>query len=124
MVARVKNISKELGVKNSSVTKTLKVLAEKNYIVYNPYNYISLTKEGEQLAEKINRKYELLTHFFTQFLKIPLSVAEENACRVEHAIDDEVCGKLEAYMQENFNNIPCPLNRINQTDDPIIDSKE
>ena len=99
-VARVKDLSIELKVSKSSVTKTLKVLSEKGFIDYDPYSFISLTKEGNQLAEKISHKYEVLRSFFYEVLKVPKEVAQENACRGEHVIDDLVFKHLENFLKK------------------------
>ena len=98
-VARVKDISLDLKVSKSSVTKALKFLNDKDFIEYDPYSFACLTDKGRKLAEKISQKYELLTTFFSQILKIPLTTAQENACRVEHVIDDLVYRELEKFVE-------------------------
>ena len=51
--AKVTDISNALKVKKASVTGALIILAEKKLINYEPYSKITLTKEGEKLAQKI-----------------------------------------------------------------------
>ena len=98
-VARVKDISLDLKVSKSSVTKALKFLAENGFIDYDPYSFACLTNKGKKLAQKISQKYELFTTFFADILHIPLSTAQENACRVEHVIDDVVYRELEKFIK-------------------------
>lgn len=52
-------ISRRLGVGRSSVTEALKTLAEKKLVNYGRYDVISLTKEGEKVAEQIILKHRV-----------------------------------------------------------------
>ena len=65
-IARVKDISKELGVKNSSVNIALNVLADKGLIVHEKYGYVELTSEGQKIADDIQHKEDILLRFFTE----------------------------------------------------------
>ena len=93
-VARVKEIAEELGVTKSSVSGAIKSLAEKDLVSYDPYSYVELTAKGEKLAADIVRKFRILTNFLVEVLEVPVETAEENACRMEHILDDSVVQKL------------------------------
>jgi DtxR family Mn-dependent transcriptional regulator len=54
-VARVKDIAKSLGVSKPSVTGALRALASKGLVNYDRYQYITLTDEGRQVAQKLAR---------------------------------------------------------------------
>ncbi len=87
--AKVTDISNALKVKKASVTGALIILAEKKLINYEPYSKITLTKEGEKLAQKILDKHENLREFFESVLGLSKEEASENACRMEHVVSEK-----------------------------------
>ena len=98
-VARAKDISKRLGVNNSSVTGALRTLAERKLINYAPYEVITLTVLGRKIAREVVRKHEALKNFFVNVLSINESKAEEAACRMEHAIPRPVLDRLAHFAE-------------------------
>ncbi|MDP6438867.1 MAG: metal-dependent transcriptional regulator [Candidatus Brocadiia bacterium] len=97
--AHVKDIAKHLGVTMPSVTGALHSLAERKLVNYRPYGTVTLTERGRREAETVRRRHKLLTGFFEDILGLGAHVAEESACRVEHAVGDEVLGRLASYME-------------------------
>ena len=93
-IARVKEISKELNVKNSSVNIALNVLADKGLIIHEKYGYVELTPEGKKIADDIQHKEDVLLRFFTEILGVDKDIALKDACRMEHTISDETLAKL------------------------------
>lgn len=93
-VARVKEIAERLAVTKSSVSGALKSLAEKDLVSYDPYSYVELTAKGKKMAAAIQNKFQILTNFLVEVLEVPVETAEENACRMEHIMDDSVVNKL------------------------------
>ena len=98
-VARVKDISKEMDVTMSTVTSALKKLQKKRLILYRPYSTVSLTLLGRKVAENVYRRHKILTSFFYEFLSLPPKVARDNACRIEHQIDDVLLERLIDYIE-------------------------
>lgn len=98
-VARVKEIAKELKVSNSSVTGALRVLAEKKLVHYAPYENITLTPSGEEIASKILEKHDALKAFFVRILNVDSALADECACKLEHALPSEILGKLKSLNE-------------------------
>ncbi|MBT8764262.1 metal-dependent transcriptional regulator [Desulfohalobiaceae bacterium Ax17] len=97
--ARPKDIANRLGVQRASVTGALRSLAEKRLINYQPYSSVTLTPEGFRLAARIVHRHKVLTEFLEKFLGLPSDVAEANACRMEHHIDDEALERLIQFIQ-------------------------
>jgi len=96
--ARVRDIAKRLQVGKPAVTAALKSLANKNLVNYDPYQLITLTSHGQQLAEAITRRHKILSRFFYHILGLEKSIAETNACRIEHGVDDVVLQRLHYLM--------------------------
>jgi diguanylate cyclase (GGDEF)-like protein len=82
-------ISRRLGVAPSSVTVMLKKLDSKGYVTYSPYQGAALTKAGIRSGEKATRKQRLLECFLYDILKMDKDKVHNQACEMEHSIDDE-----------------------------------
>lgn len=88
--AKVTDISIALKVKKASVTAALNLLSEKKLINYEPYSPITLTFEGEKIAQSIFEKHQSMAAFFNEILNISKPEASENACKMEHIISNEL----------------------------------
>ncbi len=97
--ARAKDISIRLKVKGASVTGALRALADRKLINYAPYDIITLTYEGEKVAEEIVRRHEILKEFFFDILALDEGEAEECACKIEHVISSAALERLVAFLK-------------------------
>jgi DtxR family transcriptional regulator, Mn-dependent transcriptional regulator len=97
-VARVKDIAAHLGVQMPSVTGALRNLRDRGLVVYEKNSYINLTAEGLEWAEKVTGKHILLKKFLQDVLLSNETNADEEACRIEHAISQETAKGLEHLM--------------------------
>lgn len=91
-------ISKHLGVGKSSVTEALRALAAKDLVNYAPYDPVTMTALGEELAKSIVQKHSVLANFFENFLGTDKDEAVKNACRIEHVISENALKKLASFM--------------------------
>jgi len=91
---RVLDIADALSVHKSTVTAALKSLTEKGLINYSPYESATLTAEGQEAANEIARRHEVVRRFLMDVLSLRKDVAEANACRMEHVLDKEVLDRL------------------------------
>jgi DtxR family Mn-dependent transcriptional regulator len=98
-VARGKEIAKRLKVSNASVTEALRALSKRKLINYEPYEVITLTDKGREVAEDVIRRHEALKDFFVKVLSIDEKIAEEGACRIEHAAPPEVIERLIRFVK-------------------------
>ncbi len=104
-VARAKEIAEHLDIQRGSVTGGLKALSEKGYINYQPYSYITLTEKGKRVAQDITYRHRVIKDFLLKVLRIEEEVAEETACRMEHAIDAQTIERLVCFIEYIFT---CP----------------
>ncbi len=95
---RAKDISQALSVGKSSVTGALKALAERGLINYAPYDVITLTDSGRQTAGEIARRHETLRDFFVNVLALEESVADQAACKLEHAVSEEILERFVDFV--------------------------
>lgn len=96
--ARAKDVAERLQVSAASVTAALRSLAKKKLINYAPYDLITLTTKGKALAEDVVLRHETLREFFIKVLAIDPKEAEEVACKMEHAMSENVLERLAQFV--------------------------
>ncbi len=97
-VSRVKDIADDLKVKMPSVTGALKVLRGKGLINYEKNSFISLTKKGLKIANKVTTKHKTLARFLKTILLIPNERAQDMACKMEHALDSDTEARMKRLI--------------------------
>lgn len=98
-VARVSDIAGHLSVSMPSVTGALKTLAKRGLVEYKPHRYVTLSDRGTALAERVTARHGILRRFLTDILEVGESLAEANACRIEHAVDQDVAQRLGCFVE-------------------------
>ncbi|MFP4114899.1 MAG: metal-dependent transcriptional regulator [Spirochaetota bacterium] len=97
--ARVTDIADRLGVKKGSVSVALRTLAAKELVNYAPYDVITLTDVGREVAEDLDRRYNVLCDFFVSVLGIDPTAADIEACDLEHHISKSLYERLIGFIQ-------------------------
>ncbi len=97
--ARAKDISRLLDVRASSVTGALRTLARIALINYAPYDLITLTDEGQLVAEEIVRRHKALEQFLVKVLGVEPKEADEAACKMEHSVPKAIVNRLVKYAE-------------------------
>jgi Mn-dependent DtxR family transcriptional regulator len=96
--ATTADISKYLNVSSPSVTKMVKKLDENQYLIYEKYRGLRLTKAGTHIAKTIQEKHSL----FAEFLKI-IGVDDETAHLdaegIEHHLHPTTIKRLEKFIK-------------------------
>ena len=98
-VVRVRDIAKKLGVKMPTVTNMLKTLSDKGLIDYEKYEYLELTGKGSDAGSDIDQRHQILKKFLTDILKIDFDLADEDACKMEHAVSPITFGRFVDFMK-------------------------
>jgi len=92
---RVRDIAKKLDVKMPTVTNMLKTLSERRLIDYEKYEYLELTVKGSNVGQEIDHRHQIFRNFLTNILKVDYNQADEDACKMEHAVSPAT---LEAFV--------------------------
>ena len=102
---RVRDIAKKLDVKMPTVSNMLKTLSERGLIDYEKYEYLELTVKGSDVGQEIDQRHQIFRNFLTNILKIDYNQADEDACKMEHAVSPAT---LEAFVDfmEFIDNCP------------------
>lgn len=103
--ARVSDIADRLGVTKASTNSAMSTLAEKGLIVNEKYREVFLTAEGLKLAELTSKKHYVIKLFLTKILKVSPSVAEDDACAIEHVISSDSIAAMQEFMQGESNTL-------------------
>ncbi len=98
-VVRVKDIVEKLGVKAASVVGALKRLEKEELVIYERYGYVDLTAKGMEIAEGVYKRHKSLFEFFTEILGVSASVADRDACEMEHYLSKETFSKLLGFLE-------------------------
>ncbi len=97
-------VAKRLNISRASVSEALAKLAERKLIVYESHKGITITTEGLKKAQDVILKHNTLTAFFEETLGLNKDVAEDNACKIEHVISDDVFERIMKFQQYCKNN--------------------
>ncbi len=103
---RAADIADALGVSRPSVTVALRALASRKMVNYRPYSIVSLTEDGRIHATAVLRKHGILSRFFNEILGADEQLADSAACKVEHAIGEEITDRLVEFLAFIDN---CPM---------------
>lgn len=94
------DVAAKMGVSKASVNKAVSTLKEKHLVDQPYYGDITLTEKGYEYGTSVLGRHELLLTFLTEHLGIDVSVAEEEACQMEHAISDESFEKWATFIKQ------------------------
>ena len=97
-VVRVKDVTKSMNVKTSSVIGALKNLSGKGLIVHERYGYIELTQKGETLARQVYERHLNLTRFLNRIMGIDIETSEKDACQIEHHVSRKTMEKIVKFI--------------------------
>lgn len=84
--------------KASSVTDMVKKLAEKELVLYQKYQGVTLTKKGLQAAKMIVRKHRLWEVFLVEKLDFSWDEVHDVAEELEHIHSEKLINRLEEFL--------------------------
>ncbi len=96
------DIATHLGFSKPSVSIALKKLSSDEYITIDNSSHIHLTEKGEKIATKIYERHVLLTNAF-KALGVDPTIAEEDACKIEHDLSDETFNAIKKHYNKLSN---------------------
>ena len=97
---RAVDVCDELGYVKSSVSRGVNLLEKKGYIhIDRETGNLTFTDSGRKKAESIYERHQTLTK---ALIKIGANseLAEENACRIEHVVSDEMMEVFRNYIKD------------------------
>ena len=92
------DIATELEYSRPSVSRAVNLLNQKGYIQIDKNGEITFTEMGLKKANDIHERHKIITKVFVKMGAGEL-IAEENACKIEHVVSDELMQVLKNYLQ-------------------------
>ena len=96
--ARVKDIAQKMHVRLPTVTSMLHTLQKRDLVRHEKYDHVELTARGRAVAEDIYRRHTLLKKFLMDILNIDAKTADEDACKMEHAVSADTLERIATFM--------------------------
>ncbi len=94
------DIATHLDVSKASVNKAMGILQEAGLIEHAHYGLVHLTELGIRQAADIQQRHTMIKRLLVEVLNISEETAEQDACRMEHAISPETRVKWLAYLRK------------------------
>ena len=94
------DIAEKLGYAKSSVSRGVSLLQDRGYIKVGDDGFIDFTDTGAKKANMIFERHNTLTKLLVE-LGADEELAETNACRIEHVIDDKVFELIKKHVDGN-----------------------
>ena len=95
---RSTDVANQAGVSKASTSVALKKLEEEGCIIRDDWR-ILLSDKGREIAEQVYEKHLFFREWFTS-LGVDESIAEAEACMIEHILSDETYRKIRDYVME------------------------
>ena len=92
------DIAHDMGFSKPSVSVAMKKLKEAGLISIDKDGFISLTKEGHIIADKVYERHTVLKKLLIEIGVSP-SQAEKDACKAEHVLSEETFEAIKKKMK-------------------------
>ena len=96
-LVRAVDIAAEMGFKKPSVSVAMKNLRNRDLILVSDNGHISLTPEGQAMAETVYERHSLLSGWLIE-LGVDREIATADACKMEHDISPESFEALKQHI--------------------------
>lgn len=93
------DLAREMEYSKPSVSRAVNILKDRNYINIDEKGFLTLTSDGEKLAESLYERHKLLTECFIA-LGVDSKTAREDACKIEHVISEKCFEKIKEHMHK------------------------
>ena len=86
----------EMHFSKPSVSVAMKKLRESGHVLMDENGLLTLTEEGNAIAQRIYERHQILTKMLTA-LGVDEETAAEEACSIEHDLSDDTFEKIKAH---------------------------
>jgi Mn-dependent DtxR family transcriptional regulator len=94
------DVAHDLGVSKPSVSVAVHNLEQAGYLRIEGHD-LTLTAAGRAIAERVMERHELFYNFLIG-LGVDSKVAEEDACKLEHALSAESFEAIKGFVEKNL----------------------
>ncbi len=93
------DVCEYMGYSKPSVSRAVGLLKNGGYLTSDNNGFLQLTDVGLELAKSIYERHTIITNFLIN-LGVEESVADEDACRIEHIISKETFNAIKNKVTE------------------------
>ena len=93
------DIANELGYSKPSVSVAMKNLKASGHITMETNGHITLTKTGQEIAQKIYDRHTLISDLLI-FLGVDSKTAVRDACKMEHGMSEKSFIALQKHIED------------------------
>lgn len=94
------DVARALNFSKPSVSRAMGLLKDEKYIEIAKNGVITLTGNGRKKAKEIVDKQETLTRFFMVTADVPEELAAQEACKMEHFVQDKTYKGICRFMKQ------------------------
>ena len=94
-------IAQRLDVSKASVNKAIASLKSQGMVEQAHYGKVCLTEEGRSIGAAVWRRHRMLRAFLTDELGVEFDRADEEACKMEHALSEDTMDRWIAHMERD-----------------------
>ena len=93
------DIARELGVSAAKVDRLCRELLEEGYLRSDGGRALFLTAPGLSKGQEYMERKQCLTEFLCLVSGVDMSLAQENACAIEHVLDEKILAGIHMFME-------------------------
>lgn len=98
------DVATELNFSRPSVSRAVGILKDNGLLTVEADGELTLTEEGLKTAKGVYEKHTNLTKFLMITAGVNETIAETDACRIEHIISPETFKGIKKFLKEHKNN--------------------
>lgn len=92
-------LAHHLAISPVSANEMCRKLVERGLVDYQPYKGVTLTDDGDRLAQRVLKRRRLWENFLIEKLGISPKDADDIACRLEHISSDQLTEHLANFLE-------------------------
>ncbi len=93
-VCSVSDIAEQVRVSRPAASRAVRELSDQELVEHRSYGYVDLTPKGQSIADTLTARHEVLYEFLCEVLLFDEEWADQEACRLEHQVDDALVERL------------------------------
>lgn len=93
------DVAQLLRVSKASVNKAIAALKNQGMVEQSHYGKVMLTPQGREIGAAVWRRHRLLRSFLVEELGVDYETADDEACKMEHALSEDTMDRWMAYLE-------------------------
>ncbi|MBD5105930.1 MAG: metal-dependent transcriptional regulator [Lachnospiraceae bacterium] len=94
------DVARALGYSKPSVSRAIGILREEGMLEVGDGGALILTKEGSKKAKAVLERHEVITQFLMMTTEVSQEIAEQDACKMEHFINEKTFKGIKKFIKE------------------------